>query len=202
MQRPKTVKEGVSWVHIWLLDSSIILIMLGIWLVSYGETVVIYSYKVAIEGVEHTTFLQAGIYPFLGSLITMLIPVYMMHAKSKFSFGGEEISVLETMVVGLLLSGSFLMMYMTYYAMDSSLQTLNDLGRLHKDKKLADIIYRYRMDANFSNIASNCFLDLLVGVLSVYEIQKHNIVFRKKKKENEDVIPTITVLPDDVLKKE
>lgn len=167
------VKEIVSKIHLGILELAVILIMMGIWLVAYSEAYTIYSYRIQIEGVEHTSFLQVGIYPFVGSLLTMLIPVYLMYAKSKFSLKGEEIDGLEILVLMLLFTGALGMMFLTYDALDSALQTLNTMGKLNKDKILANVIYDYRMSNNLNIITANAFLDLLVGAMSIYEINRH-----------------------------
>lgn len=189
MQKQSKIKKLVATVHLGILDLAIILTMLGIWGVAYSEAAIIYSYSVAIEGKEHTSFLQVGIYPFIGSLLTMLVPVYLMFARSSFSPKGKDIDVFEMTVILALILGALMMMYMTYHAMDSSLQYLLELPKTDK-RHIDRQLYEYRIEKNLFIIITNAFLDILIGMLSIYEIRDHHLP------KIIPIKPSVTVVPD------
>ena len=112
--------------------------------------------------------------------------------------------VLSVLVLMLLFLGSLGMMFLTYDALDSALQTLNIMGKLHKEKNLANVIYEYRMSNNLNIITANAFLDLLVGAMSIYEISKNKpkakvipIKVVDDKDKPEEKKPIITPPPAD-----
>lgn len=191
------IKEFTAKVHLGILESSTLVLLILVGLLGWYEgyfltemTFIVYGKKP-----ELPDYISNYAPVLMASLLTMCVPLFVQHSKSKYSFGGSEISPLELMLTICMVGGSMLVYGYIY------LKTMESLDAVLSLKKMSQQAYNLRVSTFTMTIVVNLFIDFLLGMWSIYEVESHNDnlktiktgkykkkqkVENKKNKEEED----------------
>lgn len=181
------VKEFTAKAHIGLLEAVILVFIILIWAAGFYEAYFLTKIQFLIYKETPGIFdWAANSFPIIiGSLMAMNLPTFIEHSKSKLSHNGMEISIIEMLLILLMLLIAIAMPYIMWekckYALDSALQL----------KLISVQQYTLRLSTIKWTISINLVVDFLLGLWSMYEVEKSNKKLRMVKlgRKPETTIP-------------
>lgn len=164
------IKEWTAKVHLGILDLTTIILLILILVLGYYEGYFLTKISFMVYGEEPTIIDYVASYApiVIGCLLTMGVPPYIKMCKSEVSSGGINISPMEVILLFVMLIGAAVMYGSVFYKSMEALKIAKNMG------KLTEHAYNLRVSSFTFTIGANLFIDLLLGLWTIYEIESHN----------------------------
>lgn len=169
------IRKVVAKIHLSILELATLIMIVFVWYISYAEGAQVTLNEFEMKGIIREPgffdIMRNTVPNFIGSLCMMLVPLLLIQAKKPNSRGGSKIDWVEITYIMFSIAIAIVMLYFVYIGMVDSLESL-----VAVKKNMEPMVVEYFRGKIKRMILSNAFIDLLIGLATIYEIGHHNRV--------------------------